>query len=181
MKQILWARSQKTGWSDYFRAMPSRATGMNVPNPLDRFAPGSCRRYSRISCRNAMVKSENFEGLPIWARTLTGRDVWRNPRSLSDIDCSTAANDPQPSASFSVLKNPQRIPVNTPPVFPGLRPRIWPHLLRLVTKVMSDRLLVCLVIWFVWSIWLVSYNQTNQRDRTDQMNKIGWRNFLASR
>src|SRR5467141_3625828 len=63
------------------------------------------------------------------------------PRSLSDIDRSTAANDPRPSASFSARKNPQRIPANTPPVFPGLRPRIWPHLLRLVTKAMSDRLL----------------------------------------
>ena len=31
-------------------------------------------------------------------------------------------------------KNPQWIPANTPPVFPGLRPRIWPHLLRLVTN-----------------------------------------------
>jgi hypothetical protein len=30
---------------------------------------------------------------------------------------------------------------NTPPVFPGLRPRIWSHLLRLVTKAMSDRIL----------------------------------------
>ena len=39
-------------------------------------------------------------------------------------------------------KNPQRIPANTPPVFPGLRPRIWQHFLRLVTKAMSDRLLV---------------------------------------
>ena len=56
------------------------------------------------------------------------------PRSLSDIDLSTAANDPRPSASFSARKNPQRIPANTPPVFPGLRPRIWPHLLRLVTN-----------------------------------------------
>ena len=56
------------------------------------------------------------------------------PRSLSDVDLSTAANDPQPSASFSARKNPQRIPANTPPVFPGLRPRIWPHLLRLVTN-----------------------------------------------
>src|SRR5207245_9174277 len=63
------------------------------------------------------------------------------PKSLSDIDLSTAANDPRPSASFSARKNPQRIPANTPPVFPGLRPRIWPHLLRLVTKAMSDRLL----------------------------------------
>ena len=64
-----------------------------------------------------------------------------NFRSLSDIDRSTAANDPRPSASFSARKNPQCIPANTPPVFPGLRPRIWPHLLRLVTKAMSDRLL----------------------------------------
>ena len=64
-------------------------------------------------------------------------------RSLSDIDLSIAANDPQPSASFSARKNPQCIPANTPPVFPGLRPRIWSHLLRLVTKVMSDRLLAC--------------------------------------
>ena len=56
------------------------------------------------------------------------------PGSLSDIDLSTAANDPRPSASFSARKNPQRIPANTPPVFPGLRPRIWPHLLRLVTN-----------------------------------------------
>jgi hypothetical protein len=31
-------------------------------------------------------------------------------------------------------KNPQWISANTRPVFPGLRPRIWPHLLRLVTK-----------------------------------------------
>jgi hypothetical protein len=66
---------------------------------------------------------------------------WLNARSLSDIDRSNAVNDPQPSSSFSALKNPQRIPVNTPPVFPGLRLRIWPHLLRLVTKAMSDRFL----------------------------------------
>ena len=56
------------------------------------------------------------------------------PRSLSDVDRSTAANDPRPSASFSARKNPQRIPANTPPVFPGLWPRIWPHLVRLVTN-----------------------------------------------
>ena len=31
-------------------------------------------------------------------------------------------------------KNPQRFQANTPPVFPGLRPRIWPPLLRLVTN-----------------------------------------------
>ena len=62
-------------------------------------------------------------------------------RSLSDIDRSTMANDPQPSASFSARKNPQCIPANTLPVFSGLRPCIWPRLLRLVTKAMSDRLL----------------------------------------
>ena len=66
-------------------------------------------------------------------------------RSLSGIDRSIAANDPQPSASFSARKNPQRIPANTPPVFPGLRPCIWPHLLHLVTKAMSDRLLARII------------------------------------
>ena len=55
-------------------------------------------------------------------------------RSLSGIALSTAANDARPSASFSARKNPQRIPANTLPVFPSLRPRIWPHLLCLVTK-----------------------------------------------
>ena len=70
------------------------------------------------------------------------QDSYQNfPRSLSDIDRSTAAKDPRPSASCSARKNPQCIPANTPPVFPGLRPRIWSHLLRLVTKAMSDRLL----------------------------------------
>jgi hypothetical protein len=59
--------------------------------------------------------------------------VW-TPRSLSDIDLSTAVNDLRPSASFSARKNPQCIPVNTPPVFSGLRPCNWPHLLRLVTN-----------------------------------------------
>jgi len=57
------------------------------------------------------------------------------------MDCSTAANDPRPSASLSARKSPQCISVNTPPVFPDLRPRIWPHLRCLVTKVISDRLL----------------------------------------
>src|SRR5437879_9152051 len=42
-------------------------------------------------------------------------------RSLSDSDCSTAANDPRSSASFLARKNPQGIPANRPPVFPGLR------------------------------------------------------------
>jgi hypothetical protein len=77
------------------------------------------------------------------------------PRSLSDSDLSTAANDPRPSASCSARKNPQRIPANTPPVFPGLRSRIWPTLLRLVTKALTDRLLavrVCGVAGF--SLWI---------------------------
>ncbi len=64
-----------------------------------------------------------------------------DPRSLSDIDRSTAANDGQASMLFSASKNPHRIPVNTPPVFRGLWPRICLALLRLVTKAMSDRLL----------------------------------------
>jgi hypothetical protein len=65
---------------------------------------------------------------------MSGAVSWAEPGSLSDTDLSTAANDPRPSASFSVRKNPQRIPVNTPPVFPDLRSRIWPHRLRLVTN-----------------------------------------------
>jgi hypothetical protein len=55
-------------------------------------------------------------------------------RSLSDIGHSTAANDSRPSALFAARKNPQRIPVNTLPVFPGLWPCIWQRLLRLVAK-----------------------------------------------
>jgi hypothetical protein len=66
---------------------------------------------------------------------------WLHSRSLSDIDRSTAANDLQPSASFSARNHPQRIPLNTPSVVPGLAPLIWPHCFRLVTKAMSDRLL----------------------------------------
>jgi hypothetical protein len=65
---------------------------------------------------------------------LPAEPVQDETRSLSDIDRSTAANDPRPSASFSARKNPQCIPANTPPVFPGLRPHIWPHLLPLVTN-----------------------------------------------
>jgi len=38
-------------------------------------------------------------------------------------------------------EKPSTYQPNTPPVFPGLRSRIWPHLLRLVTKAMWDRLL----------------------------------------
>ena len=55
-------------------------------------------------------------------------------RTLSNIDRSTAANDGQASTLFSATKNPQRIPANTPPVFPGLWPRICLPLLRLVTN-----------------------------------------------
>ena len=57
-----------------------------------------------------------------------------SPRSLSDIDPSTAANDAQASALFSAPKNPQRIAANTPPVFRGLWSRICQSLLRLVTN-----------------------------------------------
>jgi hypothetical protein len=42
---------------------------------------------------------------------------------------------------FAAEKNPQRIPANTLSVFPCLRLRIWPHLRRLITMAMSDRLL----------------------------------------
>ena len=66
--------------------------------------------------------------------TMSGVVPWAEAGSLSDSDLSTAANDPRPSASFSARNNPQRIPANTPPVFPGLRPSSWPHLLRLVTN-----------------------------------------------
>jgi hypothetical protein len=69
------------------------------------------------------------------------------PRSLSDNELPTAANAPRPSASCSARKSPQRIPANTPPVFPGLRPRIWRPLLRLVTRALPDRLLAVRV-WF---------------------------------
>ena len=55
-------------------------------------------------------------------------------RSLPDIGLSTTANDGRASALFSATKNPHRIPVNTPPVFRGLRSRIYLPLLRLVTN-----------------------------------------------
>ena len=55
-------------------------------------------------------------------------------RSLSDIELSTAANDVPASALFSAPKNPQRIPVNTTPVFRGLRPCICQYLLHFVTN-----------------------------------------------
>ena len=141
----------------------------------------------------------------VYSRPSRLRKDFLHSRSLSDIDRSTAANDLRPSASFSAQKNPQCIPVNTPPVFPGLRPRIRPHLLRLVTKAMSDRLLELRwsahlrqarslwSIWSIWSIWLVwlvwfnqinktdQLNETDQTDRTDQTDQTGWRTFLASR
>jgi hypothetical protein len=53
---------------------------------------------------------------------------------------STAANDPRPSALCLARKNPQCIQANTPPVFPDPQPCIWPHLIRLVTKAIPDRL-----------------------------------------
>ena len=65
------------------------------------------------------------------------------------MDRSTAAHDAPPSASCSARKNPQRIPANTPPVFSSLRPRTWLHLMCLVTKAMSDRLLGACPTWTV--------------------------------
>jgi exopolysaccharide production protein ExoQ len=59
----------------------------------------------------------------MWFMFLLATVNWP-PRTLSDNDRSTAANDPQPSASCSARNNPQRIPANTPPFFPGLPPRI---------------------------------------------------------
>ncbi len=57
------------------------------------------------------------------------------------MDLSTEANDVSVSAAFSATKNPPRIPTNTLPVFRGLWSCICHHLLHLVTKAMSDRLL----------------------------------------
>jgi hypothetical protein len=51
----------------------------------------------------------------------------------SDIDLSTVPDDRRPSASRSVLKNPQRILANRTQGFLGLC-RIWQHLLRLIMK-----------------------------------------------
>jgi hypothetical protein len=42
---------------------------------------------------------------------------------------------------FSALKDPHRIPANTPPVLQSLRLRICVRLLRLVTNGTADRLL----------------------------------------
>ena len=67
--------------------------------------------------------------------------VHLHPRSLSDIAHSTAVNNAQASALFSTSKSPQRIPANIPPVFRGLRSRICPRLLRLVTNVNSGQAL----------------------------------------
>ena len=95
-------------------------------------------------------------------------------RGLSNIDLSTATNDLRPSASFSARKNPQCIPVNTSPGFPGLPPRIWPHLFRLVTKAMSDRLLVgCRKSPLAEQdrYKTNSMNQTNQMNQIDQTNR----------
>jgi len=62
-------------------------------------------------------------------------------RSLSVSCHSTAANDPQASASFSAQNIPQRIPANTPPDVSSLRPCIRQWLICLATKDDSDRLL----------------------------------------
>src|SRR6185295_7545556 len=55
-------------------------------------------------------------------------------RSLSDLDRSTALDDPRPSAPRSAPKYLQGISANTTPDFLSLGPRIWPHLFRLVTN-----------------------------------------------
>jgi hypothetical protein len=114
----------------------------------------SCKVFSAC-CGGEEEKRKGLESsLHPWRHAMTGTHgiftscatkplVLRNcppeflgTRSLSNIDRSTAANDPRPSTSFSARKNPQRISANTLPVFPGL----WPRLIRLVTKAMSDRL-----------------------------------------
>ena len=56
------------------------------------------------------------------------------------------------SASICVAlgpKNPQCFPASAPLVFPGLRPRVWPHLARLVMKVISDKFLVLDLRWLM--------------------------------
>ena len=90
-------------------------------------------------------------------------------RSLSDIDRSTAANDAPASALFSAQKNPQRIPAKTPPVFPGLRSCIWPHLLCLVTKAMSDRLLGLIGLLMASAIEILVQHQSPGRTRNQQL------------
>ncbi len=61
-------------------------------------------------------------------------DLLLLPRSLSDSDLSTAANNAPASAFFAAPNNPHRIPANTPPVVQGLRQRICLPFLRLVTN-----------------------------------------------
>lgn len=68
--------------------------------------------------------------------------VHLHSRSLPDIAHSIAANNIQASALFSTPKNPQRTPANTPPVFQGLRSRICPRFLRLVTNVNAGQVLM---------------------------------------
>ena len=107
-----------------------------------------CEIASQLS--NTILPQQGFKYLHVLERKMPEYEAGRlfqhpagrpHPRSLSDINRSTAANDLQPSASFSARKNPQCIPVNTPPIFSRLAPLIWSPLLRLVTKAMSDRLL----------------------------------------
>jgi hypothetical protein len=91
--------------------------------------PTACRIVVRRGDRNEWNSTLLF-----LAQTSQSSSAQILTRSLSDIDRSTAANDPRPSASCSARKSPRCIPASTPPFFPGLRPRIWPHLLRLVTN-----------------------------------------------
>ena len=58
------------------------------------------------------------------------------PAHVCELEPVAGAETFKPGKVFSLgnLKITQCIPANTPPVFQGLRPRIWPHLLRLVTN-----------------------------------------------
>jgi hypothetical protein len=97
-----------------------------------------CQAAVRPTAANkALASSESSQSVrsylpltPVLLRPYNILSFW----SLSDIAPSTTANDDQASTLFSVPKNPQRIPANTPPAFRNLRPRICLSLLRLVTN-----------------------------------------------
>ena len=117
---------------------PNKPDKPNRPNEQDRLADffgilldhgivtNAIQReyYGRACLRSCEV------GPAAWDR----RHEITRPRSLSDIDLSTTANDGRASAMFSVPKNSHRIPANTPPVFRRARSRICLSLPRLVTS-----------------------------------------------
>jgi len=115
--------------------------------------------------------------------TYSSSPVSKWSRSLSDVNRSTAANNPRPSASFSVRKNPQCTRVNTPPVFPGLRPCTWPHLLRLVTKTMLDRLLATDIVSAAVRCRQHTTRRTRQLPRAGEArtDQTGLRRLIAHR